>query len=136
MAFLFPFPFSSLKSARYLSGQKSITDGCPGGKHHLPFEQTSAVKEIISVFSSTSPRRTSKTPDGSEKMKRNVRFQDEFTAPVSSSSADERSSIEKTERQDQRREIMHSDGKVSNFGPIKAILFSFLVKRIPGEARL
>ena len=57
MAFLFPFPLPSLKSARYLSGQKSITDGCPGGKHHLPFEQTSAVKEIISVFFKHQPKK-------------------------------------------------------------------------------
>ncbi|XP_015771413.1 PREDICTED: centromere protein J-like isoform X2 [Acropora digitifera] len=75
--------------------------------------------------SKTSPRRTSKTPDGSEKMKRNVRFQDEFTAPVSSSSADERSSIEKTERQDQRREIMHSDGKVEKVNSDGSRVISF-----------
>ena len=66
-------------------------------------------------------------------MKRNVRFQDEFTPPVSSSSADQRSAIEKTETQDQRREITHSDGKVSNLGHIKVILFFFLGEELPGS---
>ena len=40
---------------------------------------------------------------------------------------------EMTERQDQRREIMHSDGKVSNFGHIKVILFFFLGEEYPGS---
>ena len=38
-----------------------------------------------------------------------------------------------TERQDQRREIMHSDGKVSNFGHIKVIRFFFLGEEYPGS---
>ena len=46
-----------LKSACYLSGQKSITHGCPGGKHHLPFEQTSAVKENHLPFFMHQPKK-------------------------------------------------------------------------------
>lgn len=57
-----------------------------------------------------SPRRRSKTPDSSEKLKRNVHFQDE----EKNDQSDPRESVslnERTTRQDPR-EIMHPDGKV------------------------
>ena len=59
-----------------------------------------------------SPRRRSKTPDSSEKLKRNVHFQDE----EENDQSDPRESVslnERTTRQDPR-EIMHPDGKVYN----------------------
>ncbi|KAK2574322.1 Centromere protein J [Acropora cervicornis] len=90
--------------------QSKLIDVVPGEMHPINRADWNFVRSTEQ--SKTSPRRTSKTPDGSEKMKRNVRFQDEFTPPVSSSLADQRSAIEKTETQDQRREIMHSDGKI------------------------
>ncbi|XP_020628467.1 centromere protein J-like [Orbicella faveolata] len=60
--------------------------------------------------SKRSPRRRSKTPDSSEKLKRNVHFQDE----EKNDQSDPRESVslnERTTRQDPR-EIMHPDGKV------------------------
>ncbi|XP_044173634.1 centromere protein J-like isoform X2 [Acropora millepora] len=103
--------------------QSKLIDVVPGEMHPINRADWNFVRSTQQ--SKTSPRRTNKTPDGSEKMKRNVRFQDEFTAPVSSSSADERSSIEKTERQDQRREIMHSDGKVEKVNSDGSRVISF-----------
>ena len=68
-------------------------------------------QDSVLYFSHSSPRRRSKTPDSSEKMKRNVHFQDEGTLQQSVP-GDGSSLSERIGRQDQR-EIMHSDGKVT-----------------------
>lgn len=69
-----------------------------------------------------SPRRRSKTPDGSEKFKRNVHFQDEEKHDESntreSSDADERT------KQD-TREIVHPDGKVEKVNSDGSRVISF-----------
>ena len=56
-----------------------------------------------------SPRRRSKTPDSSEKFKRNVHFQDE--EKHDESNARESSDADERTKQD-TREIVHPDGKV------------------------
>ncbi|XP_068750144.1 centromere protein J-like isoform X3 [Montipora capricornis] len=75
--------------------------------------------------SKRSPRQRSKTPDGSDRSrgKRNVHFQDE-SPPLCSSSVDEASPSERTEKQDQR-EIMHSDGKVEKVNSDGSRVISF-----------
>ena len=84
-------------------------DSCNDSYNYKAFSRASHPFEslyFLSFFSS--PRWRSRTPDSSEKVKRNVHFQDEST--TQQSGTDDGDS-ETAGKQDQRQ-IMHSDGKV------------------------